>query len=141
LAILKGEEMMKVIAALLAEFLIFAGPAHAGGSHIADGLFCTKQSDIEATYNLLSEGVSLAGAIALVNRDQVSCAFADRIGYMLVRPSIVDGFGHGGAWLRIYEASLIGVLVGGNPRPVEPPLVIYFVPNKMLPSSILLGQT
>jgi len=128
---------MRHIATSLTLALVLAGEAQAGTSHIAQGLFCNTHEQIAGAFRSLGEGLSMTQAIAVANEEKVVCVWADRIGYMITAATPTESIMHDGAWLRVYEARLVGVLVGGNPRPVDPPVQIYFVPSEKLPASIL----
>jgi hypothetical protein len=121
--------------------LFLAGETQAGTSHIAQGLFCNTHEQIAGAFRSLSEGLSMTQSIAAANEEKVVCVWADRIGYMITAPAPAQSIMHDGAWLSVYEAWLVGVLVGGNPRPVEPSVQIYFVPSEKLPASILTGNS
>ena len=128
---------MRYIATLLTLALVLAGEAQAGTSHIAQGLFCNTRNQIADTFRNLGNGLSMSQAVAIANAEKVVCVWADRIGYMVTAPASAEGIVHDGTWLNVYEALVVGVLVGGNPRPVDPPVRIYFVPREKLPSSVL----
>ncbi|MDO8353005.1 MAG: hypothetical protein Q7T14_06045, partial [Aestuariivirga sp.] len=67
-----------------------------------------------------------------------ACVLADRIQYMVVHPVIIGEKNRSSSLLK-YHATLIGVLVGGNVRPVEPPVQIFFVTTERLTGSVALG--
>jgi len=70
--------------------------------------------------------------VADLNRDSVVCVVATDIDYMIVRPRSL-GEGHQPPGLARYAGTLVGVLVGDNPRPVDPPIEMFFVPDTPLP--------
>ena len=62
----------------------------------------------------------------------VNCVVADSIQYVVSQPLIIDTITQNGFTLTMYEASLVGILIGGNTRPVAPPMRTYFVLDKRL---------
>jgi hypothetical protein len=63
----------------------------------------------------------------MANRDKVVCTFAHSIGFMVIHPVAIGTGVVNGKQQTLYKAILMGVLVGGNPRPVEPSLQTFFV--------------
>jgi hypothetical protein len=63
----------------------------------------------------------------------VVCTFAYSIGLMVIHPVAVGTGVFNGNQQTLYEATLVGVLVGGNPRPVEPPLQTFFITMDPIP--------
>ena len=66
---------------------------------------------------------------------------ADRIQYIVSQPLIIDTITRNGFTLTMYEANLVGVLVGGNTRPVAPPMRTFFVLDKRLGGVSTLSGT
>jgi hypothetical protein len=120
--------------------LTLAGSAEAGDSHILQGLFCNTEAQVDATFAHLGPNLTLQTAIALTNERQVVCVYADRIGYMIRDPLIIGALGSGVGAVLKYEGTLVGILVGDNPRPVEPPMKIFFVQPDMLPGAVVAGD-
>jgi hypothetical protein len=128
---------MRHVVASLTLALTLAGQAQAGTSYVAQGLFCNTQKQIADAVRNLGEGLSMNQVMAIANAREVACVWADRIGYMITAPILIERLVHDGVRFPIYEASLVGVLVGTNPRPVEPPVRIYFMSLEEPPTSIL----
>lgn len=119
--------MNKFLMAALAAVTL-TGSAEARQGHVLRGLFCNTRSQLQETLDHLREASTLALAIAITNKGDVLCVHAYKIRYIVTHPVIIARTQHNGQPLTLYEATLIGVLVGGNPRPVEPPLKTFFVP-------------
>jgi hypothetical protein len=128
---------MRSIAALIPLTFVLAGGATAENRHVAKGLFCNTHEQIAEVFGSLGAGLPLAEAIAVENRENIVCVWADAIGYMLTDPEPSPRVTHGSGWVGVYRARLIGVLVGENPRPIDPPVEIFFVPLENLPASLL----
>lgn len=108
--------------------LMLAGNAHS--SEIVQGLFCNEISQIQEVFSLLNAKVPPIFAIARINENQADCVYADKNSYMIVQPAEAGKVSLGELRLTIYQAMLVGVLVGVNPRPVQPPVNMFFVPFK-----------
>jgi hypothetical protein len=128
---------LRLIAASLTLALVLAGEARAGTSYLVQGLFCNTREQIAGALRSIGEGLSVTQAVALANMENVVCVWADRIGYMVTAPELAQRIVQDGAWFRVYEARLVGIRVGGNLRPVDPPVPIYFLPSERLPTSIV----
>lgn len=118
---------MKVLfsAALIASAL--ASGAKADSTYVIHGLYCRTEAQVDEAIAYMHRDIPPRDAVELINRTSVVCVLADRIWYMLDHPLVIGQTRHRGASLIKYEASLVGVLVGHNRRPVEPPLRIFFV--------------
>ena len=123
-------------AALVA--VAFGPIAQANQGHVLHGLFCNTEAQIDETVAHLSLNLAPQAVVELMNEERVACVLADRIQYMVVHPVIIGGKNRSSSLLR-YHATLIGVLVGDNVRPVEPPVQIYFVTTERLPGAVALG--
>ncbi len=106
--------------------LLLAGNAHS--SETVQGLFCNEIRQIHAVFTLLNAKVPTRFAVSSVNEDEIACVYADKISYMLVHPEAAGQVSLHEFRLTIYQAMIVGVLVGNNPRPVEPVVNIFFVP-------------
>ena len=118
---------MKVLfsAALIASALVSG--AQADSPHVIHGLYCKTEAQVEEAIAYIRRDVSPQVAVEMTNRQSAVCVFADKIWYMLVHPLVIGETQHRGLPLIKYEGTLVGVLVGHNPRPVEPPMRIFFV--------------
>jgi hypothetical protein len=110
--------------------LLMTNPVQAKQGHVLHGLFCNTKSQIEATFAHIRHDIAPQIAVAMTNQDSVVCVEASRISYLVINPVRIDKVQHNGQWLLMYEATLIGVLVGDNPRPIVPPLQTFFVPSE-----------
>ena len=118
---------MKRLFACAAVLLSLAIAAQAKDGQVLRGLFCNTKSQLEETLRIARGSNGLTTAVAMANRDKVVCTFADSIGFMVIHPVAIGTGAVNGSQQTLYEATLAGVLVGGNPRPVEPPLQTFFV--------------
>jgi hypothetical protein len=117
--------------------LLLAGNAHS--NEIVQGLFCNEIKQIHEVFTLLNAKVPSRFAVARVNEDEIACVYADKISYMLVQPEVAGQVSLRELRLTIYQAKLVGVLVGANPRPVEPAVNIFIVPfNESLKAEVKL---
>jgi hypothetical protein len=117
------------LAALIAG--LFGADTQAKQGHVLHGLFCNTEAQIDETLAHLSLNLAPQAVIELMNQEKVACVLADKVQYMVVRPFIIGGKNLG-ASLWKYQATLVGVLVGGNVRPVEPPVQVFFVTSERL---------
>jgi hypothetical protein len=119
----------------LAALLMIASTtgSFAEGAHAAHGLYCRTEAQVNAAVAAIQRGVPPPLAAELVNRDEVACVYADRIWYVIDQPAMIGQAKHGGVSLIKYEGMLVGVLVGKNPRPIEPPVHLYFVVPEPIP--------
>jgi len=119
--------MMKIagLAGLMA--LASVAGTRADGAHLVHGLHCRTEAQVDAAIALIQGDMHPAAAAEMLNRDEVVCVFADKILYMIERPAMIGQAKRGGVSLIKYEGTLVGVLVGKNPRPIEPPMHLYFV--------------
>ena len=110
-----------------------------GKTHALHGLFCRAETQVIEAFDRMDAGVGIHAAVQLGNHDEVACVYADRIEYVVVRPFIIGSLRHqGNAFIR-YEATLVGVRVGGSLRPVEPAVRIFFAQPDRLPDAIVIG--
>lgn len=130
---------MKKISFITIIFLLLTSHAQAGRTHILHGLFCNTEAQAREVLSHLGENLSLRSAVAVTNATNVTCVVADRIKYMVVHPIIIGTVRQNGLTLTLYEASLVGVLVGDNPRPVAPPVRTFFVLNELLKGVTIQG--
>ena len=118
---------MKIAALAALITIASASGSHADGAHLVSGLHCKTEAQVDAAIASIQQGTPPLFAAELLNRDEMVCVFVDRIRYMIEHPVMLGRSDHGGISLIKYEGTLVGVLVGQNPRPVEPPLHLYFV--------------
>jgi len=118
---------MKVPGLAVLAALVAAPAAAADRPQVVHGLHCRTEAQVDRAIDLIRHDVPPRIAAEMLNRNEVACVFADRIWYMVEGPAIIGVIQHRGRLLVKYEGTLVGVLVGENPRPVEPPLRIYFV--------------
>jgi hypothetical protein len=114
-----------VLAVLLA--LASGAESVAQDAHLVSGLHCKTEAQVDAAIDAIQDGTPPLFAAEFLNRDEIACVFADRIQYMIEHPVMLGRADRGGVSLIKYEGTLVGVLVGGNPRPIEPPVHLYFV--------------
>ncbi len=126
---------MRFLLTALAISLVAAVPAHAKEGHALRGLFCNTRAQLHETLNHLKTASSMAMAVAMTNRADVACVHAYQIRYVVAHPVIIGHAQVNGQPLTLYEAALTGVLVGGNTRPVSPPLPMFFVPMDEVPEA------
>ena len=69
------------------------------------------------------------------------CVHATLVRYMVVDAVVTGHVPQSGTMEKIYAATLVGVLVGGNPRPVSPAVPICFVTRDPMPQVPELGET
>lgn len=124
---------MKVAALTVLLALAPVAASSADDTHLVRGLHCKTEAQVDAAIAFIHEGTPPLLAAESLNRDEVACVFADRIGYLIEHPVMLGRSDHGGVSLIKYEGTLVGVLVGQNPRPIEPPLQLFFVVPEPLP--------
>jgi len=125
--VLPAGKIMKRFFAWAAILLPLAAAAQAKEGQVLRGLFCNTRAQLEETLRIAGGSNELTAAVAIANRDKVVCTLADSIGFMVIHPVAIGTGAVNGSQQILYEATLVGVLVGGNPRPVEPPLQTFFV--------------
>lgn len=126
--------MSKIPLAVLACFLL-SSAAQAGQTHIIGGLFCNTRAQVEETLALVGQKLTISVAVAITNRTSVACVHATLLRYMVTAPVVIGRTTKSGTPLDLYQATLVGILVGGEPRPIEPALPIYFVTTDALPGA------
>jgi hypothetical protein len=124
---------MKIAALAALITIASASGSHADGTHLVSGLHCKTEAQVDAAIASIQQGTPPVFAAELLNRDEVACVFADRIRYLIEQPVMLGRSDHRGVSLIKYEGTLVGVLVGKNPRPIEPPLHLFFVVPEPLP--------
>jgi hypothetical protein len=124
--------MTKFPLAVLAVLFQFTG-ASAEDARVIRGLFCNTQAQVEETLGHVERNLTLATAVGLTNKDEVACVNATQVRYMVRGAVVVGKASRPGTPLNLYKATLVGVLIGGNPRPISPPLPIYFVTPEPMP--------
>jgi hypothetical protein len=132
---------MKHFSALAIASLLLAGGAQAEQTRALHGLFCNTEDQVRDVLEHYSLNMSLHAAVAIINEKAYNCVVADSIQYVISQPLIIDTVAQNGLTLTIYEASLVGVLIGGNTRPVAPPVRTFFVLNKRLGGVATLSST
>lgn len=131
---------MKAIALATPMLLLLGMSAEAEESHALRGLFCRTEAQIVETFGHMTANRGPGAAVEMTNRDEIACVYADRIDYVVVRPFIIGQVRHNGVSFVEYEATLTGVRVGGNLRPIEPAVRVFFVQPDRLPGAIVLGK-
>jgi hypothetical protein len=132
---------MKHFSALAIASLLLAGGAQAEQTRALHGLFCNTETQARDVLKHFRSSMSLQGAVAIINEGAVNCVVADKIQYIVSHPLLIDTVAQNGLTLTIYEASLVGVLIGGNTRPVAPPVRTFFVLDKRLGGVATLSST
>ena len=123
---------MNHFSALAIASLLLAGGAQTEQTRALNGLFCNTEAQARDVLEHFGPRMSLQSAVTKINVGAVNCVVADRIQYVVSQPLIIDTITQNGFTLTMYEASLVGVLIGGNNRPVAPPMRTYFVLDKRL---------
>jgi hypothetical protein len=108
-------------------------------THALQGLFCNAAEQIDDALSHMRGGLSPQAAVQLINDDEVVCTFVDALRYVVDRPVIIQEI-RGGLPLFKYEATLVGVIVGGVVRPVTPPVHIFFAIPERLDDAPLEGR-
>jgi hypothetical protein len=135
------EAIMKHFLATAIATCLLISDAQAEQTWSLHGLFCNTEAQARDALDLYSSSISLRAAVADVNKEAVNCVVADRIEYVVSQPLIIDTIARNGFTLTMYEANLVGVLIGGNTRPIAPPLRMYFVLDKRLAGVATLSGT
>lgn len=104
------------------------------------GVFCNSEAQILAVEDHILGGMAPHVAAEMMNRDEVVCVYADRIDYVVERPAIIDEIRDGGTEIVAYQATLTGVRVGDNLRPIDPPLPIFFITPERIEGAVFLGS-
>ena len=116
----------------------FGANAQAKQGHVLHGLFCNTEAQIDESLAHMSLNLTPKEAVELTNEKMIVCVLADKVQYMIIRPFIIGEINRGTALIK-YQATLVGVLVGENIRPVEPPVQIFFVTTERLTGVAVLG--
>ncbi len=117
------------------------GSAQAEQTRALHGLFCNTEAQARDVLEHFGSNMTLQAAAVIVNEGAVNCVVADRIQYVVSQPLIIATISQNGFALTIYEANLVGVLVGGNTRPVAPPVRTFFVLDRRLGGVATLSGT
>ncbi len=117
---------MKRFSIIVFSVQLLIGMAHAEQRFVLNGVFCNTEKQIEDTIVAVGDNVSLEMAIEQQNRDAVNCVYADKIKYVVIDPAALGKLAHNGTIFMKYEATLVGALVGGKPRPIAPPVRTFF---------------
>jgi hypothetical protein len=129
-----GQETNMKVAVLTVLLALASVPdSSADDAHLVTGLHCKTEAQVDAAIEAIHNGIPPLLAAELLNREEVACVFADQIQYMIEFPVMLGRSDHRGVSLIKYEGTLVGVLVGTNPRPIEPPLHLYFIVPEPLP--------
>jgi len=120
----------KLVPLVLAS-LALVSSAQAEATYVTRGLFCNTEAQLDKVLAHLRAGVSPVLAVELGNERSVECVFADLVRYVVTRPVIIGEVFLQRPLLK-YKATLVGVVVGGNLRPVEPPVQMFFVLREQL---------
>jgi len=132
---------MKHFSALAVAACVLTGGAHAEETRALHGLFCNTEAQARDVLEHYGSNMSLHAAVAIVNEGAVNCVVADSIQYVVSQPLIIDTITQKGFTLTLYEASLVGILIGGNTRPITPSMRTYFVLDKRLGGVARLSGT
>ena len=124
-----------VIAELVVLAFLPCWQASAGTRQVLRGLFCNTEKQIDDTVKLLRLDVTLEAAVAVANNAKVECVLAKDIEFAVLDPVAIGEIGYLGLQFTKYEGSLVGVMVGVNLRPVEPPVRTFFVGVELLISA------
>jgi hypothetical protein len=92
--------------------------------HMLQGLFCNTERHLVQTLADPRWGTAPELAVETANIEAVVCTYVDRLHYVVLEPAIIgraNGYGP-----VMYEATLVGVVVGGQLRDVTPPLRVFF---------------
>jgi hypothetical protein len=108
------------------------GPA-AGQELRLQGLFCNTKAQLDRALARMGSGLDPHLAAEIENRDAVSCTYVDRLHYLVRHPVRVGAVK--------YEASLTGVVVGGEVRPVSPPARIFFATPEPIAAAAVERRT
>ena len=123
---------MKHFSALAIATLLLSGGAQAEQTRALHGLFCNTEAQAREVLEHYSPNMSLSAAVAIINKEAVNCVVAASIQYVVSQPLIIDTISQNGFTLTMYQASLVGILIGGNTRPVAPPMHTFFVLDRRL---------
>lgn len=123
---------MKLVSAIALATLLLTGGAHADQTWALHGLFCNTEAQARGVLKHYVSKMSLHAAVAIINEGAINCVVADRNLYVVTQPLIIDTITQRGFKLTMYDANLVGILVGGNTRPIAPPLRTFFVLDKRL---------
>jgi hypothetical protein len=140
---MRGKTMRSALRHLLLAlplFLAMGTAASAASNHVVHGLFCKTRANLDEAIAYIQENVSAPEAVLLTNREEVVCVYADRIGFMLEDASALGKAQRDGTALYLYEGAAVGILVGDNPRPLTPPVHMYFAVPRQLPGVALAGD-
>ena len=132
---------MKHFSALAIATCLLTGGAQAEQTRALHGLFCNTEAQARDVLEHYGSNMSLHAAVANINQGAVNCVVADRIQYVVSQPLIIDTITQNGFTFTMYEARLVGILIGGNTRPIAPPMRTYFVLDKRLGGVATLSGT
>jgi hypothetical protein len=135
------EEKMKHLMALAIATCVLTGSTRAQQTQTLHGLFCNTEAQVRDVLEHYGSDMSLHAAVAHINEVAVNCVVADSIQYVVSQPLIIDTITRNGFTLTLYEASLVGVVVGGNTRPVTPSMRTFFVLDRRLHGVAKLSGT
>jgi hypothetical protein len=125
-------------AALAAAALAAAAPASAQDPRPLQGLFCNTEAQIDRALADIAAGLSPGRAADRANREAVVCTHVDRRHFMIAAPVVL---GDDAVPLVKHRGALVGVLVGGNLRPVTPAADLYFLTPGELPGAVVERRT
>ena len=118
--------------------VVFGATVQAKQGHVLSGLFCDTEAQIDESLAHMALNLTPQAAVELTNEKMIACVLADKVKYMIIRPVIIGEINQGVSLIK-YQATLVGVLVGKNIRPVEPPVQIFFVTTERLAGVAVLG--
>ena len=103
---------MKNLSLITLGLFLLTGSAEAGQTRILHGLFCTTEAQAREAIAHFGRNISLQAAVQITNEKDIACVIADKVRYMVIRPALIDTIDSNGLSLALYEATLVGVLVG-----------------------------
>lgn len=132
---------MKHFGALAIAACLLTGGAEAEQIRALHGLFCNTEAQARDVLEHFGSNMSLQAAVADINDGRVNCVMAVSIQYVVSEPVAIDTITQKGFTFTVYEANLVGVLIGGNTRPVAPPVRTFFVLDRRLGGVATLSGT
>lgn len=108
--------------------------AHAGGGHVLKGVFCNTHKQITAVMDMADKFPKMPVEMLLAepNTNSTECVYRTTVLAMIVNPVYLGTLSYKGVPYHYYQGTLVGVLVGNNPREIKPPVQTFFVREKRL---------
>jgi hypothetical protein len=130
---------LKKLSLLPLAFVLLASNVQASQTYILHGLFCNTEAQAKQVISHSMKLHSLLVAVEMINAESIVCVVADKIKFMVIHPVLINTNKQQDLSLTLYEATLVGVLVGENPRPVKPPMQTFFFVNGQLTGAATQG--